>query len=187
MTRDLMYEKDNVGYDTQYPRETGGGIKCKNYEICEEVLPIWWYDCKGRYVCTNCDIMFGTWCNPDHDVYKTGKGVLPIVDDVECPVCLETKRSVSQPNCEHTICIACFKRCYYGERSGAPEFPYSKEIEDMYYMDESDSESNYDQMKWKTNYPLIEIWEVENDKWHDECMYKHEHEEHLQKCPICRL
>lgn len=183
MTRDLKYEKDMVGYDTQYPRETGGGIKCKNYEICEEVLPIWWYDCKGRYVCTNCDIMFGSWSNRDHDVYKTGKGVLPIVDDIECPICLETKRSVTQPNCEHTICIECFKRCYYGDWSGAPEFPYSKEVEDMYYMDESD----YDHIKWERYYPLIKVWGAEYDKWYDECMNKHENEEYLQKCPICRL
>lgn len=46
MTRDLEYEKNNIGYDEQYPRETGGGIKCKNYEICEEVLPSWYSNVK---------------------------------------------------------------------------------------------------------------------------------------------
>lgn len=42
------------------------------------------------------------------------------------------KRSVSQPNCEHTLCINCFKRCYYGENE--PTFPYP-DIEDEYYDD----------------------------------------------------
>ena len=87
--RDFEYEKNNIGYDWQYPQETGGGIKCKNYEICEAVLPLWWFDCKGNYLCTNCDCMFGTWSNPKAGIFKTGKGVLPVVNNVECPICLE--------------------------------------------------------------------------------------------------
>ena len=30
MTRDLEYEKNNIGYDVQYPRETGGGFLSKS-------------------------------------------------------------------------------------------------------------------------------------------------------------
>lgn len=187
MTRDLEYEKNNIGYDEQYPRETGGGIKCKNYEICEEVLPSWWYECKGHYICTNCDMMFGTWTGKNHItgelVYKTGKGILPIVDDTECPVCLERKRSVTQPNCEHTVCIECFKRSYYGDWSGAPEFPYSKEVEDLYNM----ADENADHVRWKIDYPLIEAWDLEYDKWYDHCIEKNNNESYLQKCPICRM
>ena len=44
MVRDVEYENNNIGYDEQYPE---GGIKCKNFEICEDILPKWWYDCKG--------------------------------------------------------------------------------------------------------------------------------------------
>jgi hypothetical protein len=56
--RDLEYEKNNIGYDTQYPN---GGIKCKNHIICESVLPYWWYNCKGHYMCLNCDVSYGNW------------------------------------------------------------------------------------------------------------------------------
>lgn len=56
--RDLEYEKNNIGYDEQYPEENRDGIKCKNYELCEMVLPDWWFDSKGCYLCTNCIIIF---------------------------------------------------------------------------------------------------------------------------------
>ena len=37
MERDLEYENNNIGYDHQYTKENGGGIKCRNYELCEAV------------------------------------------------------------------------------------------------------------------------------------------------------
>jgi hypothetical protein len=24
--------------------------QCKNYEICDTILPDWWYECKGSYL-----------------------------------------------------------------------------------------------------------------------------------------
>ena len=143
-------------------------IKCKNYELCNETLPDWWFSCKGSYLCTNCDMLFGTWGT------KTGKGILNFTDNLECPVCLETKRSIDQPNCEHTLCIKCFKRCYYGEELQEPPFPYP-EVEDEYY-------DSPDDPKWK-EYPLIETHniiceEMELKKW--------EEQELLGKCPLCR-
>jgi len=95
------------------PKRTGGGIKCKNYELCESVLPRWWFECKGNYLCTSCHMLFGTWKFQGQE-YKTGKGILEISDNLECPICLENKRGISHPNCEHTLCIDCFKRCHYG-------------------------------------------------------------------------
>jgi hypothetical protein len=172
MVRDVEYENNNIGYDEQYPE---GGIKCKNFEICEDILPKWWYDCKGCYICTNCDIQFGTW--EGTGVRRTGKGVLPVVDNVECPICLEVKRSITQPNCEHTLCIECFKRCYYGAEG--PIFPYSEEIEDEYYRDRENG-------KWKDYHPLIDKWEIDCEKWEENRIEREESEEHLRKCPICR-
>ena len=61
--------------------------------------------------------MFGTW-GESH----TGKGILEINNNLECPICFENKLGISQPNCEHTLCIGCFKRCHYGE--------YNEEIEE---------------------------------------------------------
>ena len=166
MNRDLAYENNNIGYDEQYTEEDGGGIKCKNYELCESVLPKWWYNCKGKYLCTNCDMMWR-------------KGILEINDNLECPICLEVKRGISQPNCEHTVCIDCFKRCYYGDQSGEPQFPYP-DIEDEYYDDQENP-------KWNIQYPLIKIYNDEYKKWDDNREKKYNNEEHLRRCPFCRI
>jgi hypothetical protein len=40
--------------DEQYKE---GGIKCKNYEVCNTVLPTWWFE--SNYLCTNCHMGFG--------------------------------------------------------------------------------------------------------------------------------
>ena len=180
MERDLEYENNNIGYDWQYTEKDGGGIKCKNYELCEVILPKWWFKCKGHYLCSNCDIMFGTWKNDTLGVCKTGKGALDMSDNIKCPICLEVKRSISQPNCEHTLCIECFKRCYYGDNhiENEPIFPYP-DIEDEYYEDQEN-------LKWETNYPLIKIYNEDWNKWDDEQIRKYENEEYLRKCPICR-
>ena len=77
MDRDIQYENSNIGFNEQYTEEDGGGIKCKNYELCKGVLPKWCFECKGNYLCTNCHMLFGTW-GKSH----TGKGVLEIIDNL---------------------------------------------------------------------------------------------------------
>jgi len=42
MSIDIDYENNNIGYDELYPIENGGGIKCKNYEICDEIISKDW-------------------------------------------------------------------------------------------------------------------------------------------------
>ena len=166
MNRDFDYENNNIGYDLQYTEEDGGGIKCKNYIVCEEVLPKWWFDCKGHYLCINCDMM--------------RFGILETSNKVECPICLEIKEGISQPRCNHSLCISCFNRCYYGDenREGEPIFPYP-DIEDEY-------QDDLDNIKWVNDYPLIKIYNEEWNKWDDERIEKRANEEYLRKCPLCR-
>ena len=174
-TRDIEYENNNIGYDCYYP---DGGIKCKNYELCESVLPHWWWDCKESYLCTMCDMQFGAW-STKKEFEHSGKGVLEFINNYECAICMETKRCVSQPKCNHYICINCFKRCYYGDidESGTPEFPYP-EIEEEYENDE-------DNPKW-SEYPLIAIYNEEWNAWDDNRVEKYEREQYLRCCPLCR-
>jgi len=153
-----------------------GGIKCKNHELCGTVLPDWWWEVKGKYICTNCDCMFGTW-GTGADAH-TGKGVLEIKDSVECPICLEDKRGISQSNCSHYLCIGCFKRCYYGEESSQPAFPYP-EIEDEYDADPYNP-------KWISEYPLLINYGLAMDVWEKTTNEKYKKEENLRSCPLCR-
>lgn len=77
-------------------------IKCKNFHVCEEILP----ECylKKGGICINCDIAFGLW--------KSGKVVLKIQPIDECCVCLEVKPLVELPKCAHTLCFSCFREVY---------------------------------------------------------------------------
>lgn len=174
MERDIEYENNNIVYDYQCTEEDGGGIKCKNYELCEGVLPKWWFECKNSYLCSNCDMMFGTWGK------YTGKGILEMIDNVECPICFEYDRGITHPNCSHTLCINCFKRCYYGDDNieNEPKFPYP-DIEDAYYDDTENP-------KWNIDYPLIQTYNVEWNKWDDDKQDKYKNEYYLRKCSVCR-
>lgn len=178
MERDFDYETSNIGYNYQYTEQDGGGIKCKNHIICESVLPKHWFEQKGHYLCLNCDMMFGTWSSWSNA--HAGKGTLEISHNVECPICLEMKTCISQPRCDHSVCMNCFKRCYFGDETGKgkPIFPYS-DIEDEYYEDPCNP-------KWESDYPLINTYNEEYNIWDHELTNKYHNEEYLRKCPLCR-
>ena len=73
--KDTEYENNNIAYDYTYTEEVGGGIKCKNYELCTHILPKCWFKYHGHYLCSECHMLFGTW-GKSH----TGKGVLEIFE-----------------------------------------------------------------------------------------------------------
>jgi len=173
--RDKEYEAANSIYTTEGYHD----IKCKNYEICQGTfdhrlvgssfgIPGYKnYD----YLCDNCILMFGKCID--------GKGHLQIVDTVECPVCYESKRGVQQPNCTHTICIECFKNCYYGILI-EPTFPYSEEIERQ--CEEYGCITDYPP-EFIEKYPLLVEYENEYNKRLD----AQEEMIHINgKCPLCR-
>jgi len=111
MNRDFKYEKNNIIHPSE-------DIKCKNYIICKDILPPWWFECKGNYLCTNCHMMFGTWGKGKDRHY--GKGALTISQD-KCLLCLKNKECISQPRCDHLLCINCFKKCYYRDEESEDE------------------------------------------------------------------
>jgi hypothetical protein len=106
MPRDLEYERNNIVYDEQCTVENGGGIKCKNYRFCKGILPIWWYNCKEKYLCTSCD-MFG-W----------GELIIFESND-DCAVCMEGgKPTVMFPaDCGHFFCVDCTRRCLFWDET----------------------------------------------------------------------
>ena len=145
-------------------------LQCHNYEICGFKLPDLWG--KTNYLCYNCDMMFGTWAD------KKGKGTLEFYDNLDCPICLENTRCVSQPNCIHYACINCFKRCYYGKEF--PDFPYP-EIENKYNYDVDNN--NYDNnSKWDEYRRKIDEYEILFNKIEDE----NNNETVINKCCLCR-
>ena len=107
--RDIQYEKTNNYYNDQYP---GGGIKCKNYELCKHVLPPDHWNNFANYLCITC----GDWCKDN----GFGWNELEFrKSNEECIICLEkNKNHVKFPtNCGHWFCISCSKKIlFYDEK-----------------------------------------------------------------------
>jgi len=144
-------------------------ILCCNEIVCGSHLPPWFHGLKkaGICICIGCDSTFGK--------------KLDIVENADCPVCLETKQSVVMPNCTHSMCIGCFKRCMYGEPDEPePEFPYPSNVEDEYY------EGGRDDPIWLAAHPLAIDYDAKWIAWDDNRQEKYEKEQNLRHCPYCR-
>ena len=140
-----------------------------------------------------------------------GRGKADIKDNIECPICLQTKMGITQAKCKHYLCFDCFRRCQYGDESfdkeNEPIFPYDEEIESKYYNDLENpgfqlSEENHDlethklieskyeviRQKWYIQYPLIKEYNKKKIEWDDKQFENSNsvEEENLRYCPICR-
>ena len=151
-------------------------IPCCNEIVCGTQLPPWFHGLKhaGICICIDCDMKFSK---------KLG-----IVESADCPVCLETKLSVVMPNCTHTMCVGCFKRCMYGPPDGPdepePEFPYPDDVYDEYSSIGRDA--HRERIMFLKRYPLISKWDRDWNQWQDKREEKYEKEENLRHCPYCR-
>ena len=79
--------------DLQYPE---GGIKCRNYELCEAVLPPDCWKWNKKYLCINCE--------------NFGWEKLTFIDcNDECIICYKNcnKKMLFPTNCNHSFCIEC--------------------------------------------------------------------------------
>jgi len=165
---DLDYENNNLILIDDLVE-----IKCKNYELCDDTAgTIEFLECWGdrrKYLCINCIIMFDTWGSSTTGL-GTGTGLLEFRDDIDCAICFETKRGVSQPRCSHFFCIDCFKKWVYGDEE--PQFPYSDDVEEEYNNDKDDP-------KWEKDYPLIKTYLTNWEEWQTKT-------ENHNQCPLCR-
>lgn len=143
---------------------------CMNHQVCGTTdLPDWWYECKGHYLCMNCDI-----AKLGYLEFSTG----------ECVVCMENDMTLVRiPNCTHHMCVACFKRVLYGKPPVFPQFPYDDDVNDA-YDDVHRGTPEYDE--FIKLYPLIARWERQYDWVDEQHDLDHEREENLRRCPICR-
>ena len=137
-------------------------INCMNNKICSGIC-ITSYASICKNICLDC-----RYCNIDIK--------LQYVSSVECPICFEVEEGVKQLNCDHSVCIKCFKRCHFNISSIANEFPYKDVINiEEYYEDHLNP-------IWKQEYPLIEEWSNSLI----EAVNLSKNESYLKCCPLCR-
>ena len=141
--------------------------------MCNNQLPLRYMGCYHG-LCCDCDISFGTW--------NGGKGILNFYENKECPICFENSICISQPKCNHCVCIKCFKRCYYGtDKPEEPVFPYDYNTETKYIDNPEHTEFENDELiiKYKNECELFDFEiEILNNKY--------EKESFLRCCPLCR-
>lgn len=145
---------------------------CPNEIICGTKVPEYILNNNQDRICSFCDEKWGKW--------KGGKGILDqkIID--ECPVCYcENVLAISNPNCDHFLCIKCFKMCYATVIPGSsydpePRFPYPQYY-DLYATDPY-SDVWYD-------YPEILSWIQQWNQWEDR---RTSQKNKLARCPLCR-
>jgi hypothetical protein len=146
-------------------------LHCPNYIVCGSMAPKYILDMQND-LCYYCNDMFVT--------EKGGNGKLRAIDNVDCPICWDKTRCVTQPRCDHYTCVDCFRRCYYGEddSENEPEFPYSEIYKYAYYND-------YNNPLWKED-ESVKKWLIDWNNWNDVRIAKRESEGYLQMCPVCR-
>jgi len=103
LARDLAYEQAHLAQFHDLVKDgrptDARMIQYKNFDLCEACLPMWWWECKGCYICTNCDMKFA-----GPVIFKEEKE--------ECAIFLETtiKQAKITPHCSHWFCVPCARK-----------------------------------------------------------------------------
>ncbi len=80
------------------------------------------------------------------------KKVDTVEDNYECPVCLETKKSMEMPACSHKVCLDCYKTIYFGISTAKkpqhyeinlPKWPYHIRDEEGYVIEEDEKDGEH--------------------------------------------
>jgi hypothetical protein len=85
-----------------------------------------------------------------------------IVDDYECPVCMETKKALEMPRCSHKTCLDCYKTIYFGVSDfeepciydiNLPEWTYENNLDEDGDIMENEKRNEHDEfLSKKMNY-----------------------------------
>jgi len=99
MERDTEYEINNQVLDVV---NGGSGIKCKNYELCENALDPTHYENHANYLCMTCGDWFNFGFGWNELEFRVG-------EEEECVICNETcdKQLQFPTNCGHWFCVSC--------------------------------------------------------------------------------
>lgn len=79
-----------------------------------------------------------------------------MVDDYECPICMEAKKALEMPRCSHKVCLDCYKTIYFGVSElekpcmyrdlldKLPEWTYERRLDEDGDVMENEKENEHD-------------------------------------------
>jgi hypothetical protein len=106
--------------------------------------------------------------------WKNGK--IPTLINAYCPICMEDKISVKLRNCNHSLCIDCYKKCNMPTELKPPKFPYDENVYYAYI-------HNPFHKRWSID-NLIYEYEKKLKKWNKNRLKYPEN--NLMLCCMCR-
>ena len=74
--------------------------KCYYFTICNNYAE--------SLLCIDCNMLFGKW--------RTKKDYLSFKNNIDCSICKQNELCIMRPQCEHFICIQCFKILYFNHK-----------------------------------------------------------------------
>lgn len=191
-SRRLIYKKNEYTmcpYDCELKQ-------CPNFEYCQRYLPEDMLKCYDGF-CLDCYARFST----VFAIYQENGKLF------ECPICLENKKCIKNPKCEHLICLECFKITRDSELNkfneewqiyGRIKFPLPRcPTEELHKEWEDDRINNtyyqfmmLERVKWGKyewyNAFKARIFEIYLIKMTTERLVLDKNK-NLMKCPICRI
>ena len=87
-----------------------------------------------------------------------------LISDGTCSVCDKEGKTIKRESCDHTICVNCFRKIYFGKSFSKPVFPYLTEN----ISDENDKLV----LKYKEELKYWEKFQILHLKNHSECHLK---------------
>jgi hypothetical protein len=160
---DCIVSKHIDGYEMSckhncIPRE------CLNFSVCNSSqtnsIMI-----QGSLLCFSCDIAFGK--------------PLTFLHKADCQICSSQKvDAIKRLNCDHALCLTCFKKAHYGEPPVKPVFPYEKKIELEYLENEWDPRWNND--------PLIKKYQADYSAWVEKLHANFKECDPMRTCAVCK-
>ena len=137
-------------------------VPCPNFEVCDRRMD------RQLLTCSECTF---------RSLVHKKKRLLKFYDSQDCPICLdENVRCVQNINCDHYICIECFKNCHkLAVEDNPPPFPSSINEEDY------DNDPN----KYDDN-QIIQTWKDSCKTYYNEIDKINYERKNLRLCPLCR-
>ena len=107
--------KDGICYIKSYKQ-------CKNYIVCKNN-----YNEMNEGFCIDCFHLFGEWRNRKRNKVEVKE------NKETCPLCKENEQYiVYRIDCDHNICVDCFRKIYFGIEYKKPVLSFSITSKDDY-------------------------------------------------------